>query len=158
MGANLTRCEARETLEKFRGNPLEFEQTFETPLQNLQAFVEAIVSVGEGVKAGSLTIDQVVFEPKALVGMLTSHSIPPTYERGLCLTATGQKEVEELLRAVLSEWIDFLFIPESQSFAIYADHDEFTTFYAHSRANLDRMVRGLSDRGFKVVVNYKRRF
>jgi hypothetical protein len=90
--------------------------------------------------------------------MLTKYSIPPKCERGLCLTAAGQQEVEELLRVVLSEWIDFLFVPDPHFFAIYADHNEFTTFCARNRADLKRIASALSKRGFKAKPEYQRRF
>ena len=110
------------------------------------------------MKSGSCTIHQVVFEPIGLISLFESHSIWPAYKHGLCLTAEDQPEVAELLRTVLSEWIDFLFIPEPQWFAIFSDHDEYSTFYAHGRANLDRLASALSEQGFKAVTNYERRF
>ena len=154
----MTTCEAVEALEQFCRSPWEFQQTFETPLKNLQPFVKTIVSVGERVESASLTIDQVVFEPRTLIQMLSKYSILPPYERGLCLTATDRPEIEGLLHVVLSEWIDFLFVPEPQSFAIYADHDEFLTLYTRSRVDLDRVVGPLSDQGFKMVANWERHF
>jgi hypothetical protein len=158
LGATLTGSEFTESLENFCRNPWEFQQTFETPLKDLQSFVKTIVFAGWDMQTASLTIDRVVFEPKDLIQMLTSHSIPLTCKHGLFLMAVGQYEIEELLRIALSEWIDFLFIPEPHSFVIYADHDEYTTFYAHDRSQLDRMVRVLSAQGFKRVANYERRF
>jgi hypothetical protein len=154
----LTGSESTESLEAFCRNPWEFQQTFETPLKNLQPFAKTIVSNGEDLRTASIVIDQVVFEPKELIEMLTSYSIPLACKRGLSLTAVGQHEIEELLSAMLSEWIDFLFIPEPRSFALYADHDEYTTLYAHQRSHLDRVVRALSDQGFKLITNYERRF
>jgi hypothetical protein len=120
--------------------------------------VKTIVSAGEVVQSGSFTVDQFVFEPTDLISLLESHSIRPTYSHGPCLTAETQPEVEELLRTILSEWIDFLFIPQPESFAIFADHDEYSTFYAHSRADLDRLTSALLGQGFKAVTNYQRRF
>ena len=157
-GATLTGSESTELLENFCSNPWEYQHTFETPLKDLQSFVEAIVSAGGEIRTGSLVIDQVVFEPKTLIAILTDNSISLPSKRGLCLAAVGPQEIEELLMTVLSEWIDFLFIPGPPSFAIYADHDEYTTFYAHDRISLDRMARVLSDRGFKQVTNYERSF
>jgi hypothetical protein len=154
----LITSEAPEMLETFRGNPWEFQQTFKTPLKNLPSFVNTIISSGEPIHAGSLTIDQVVFEPRTLIDMLAKYSIPPTYPRGICLTAAGEKEVEELLSTVLSDWIDFLFVPEPQSFAIYADHDEFTTFYARTPAKLNSIAAALTEQGFKAQPLYKRGF
>jgi hypothetical protein len=145
-------------LETFRGNPWEFQQTFETPLDDLPSFVKTIVSAANPIQATSLTIDQAVFEPRNLIGMLANYSFPPQYQHGLCLTAAGQKEVEELLSIVLSDWIDFLFVPEPQSFAIYADHDEYTTFYARTPAKLNLIAAALTEQGFKSKPLYKRVF
>jgi hypothetical protein len=150
--------EGLEVLEHFCKNPWEFQRTFATPLENLQSFVDTIVSAAGPLQSGALTIEQVVFDPKDLAGMLANYSILPRFRRGFCLTAAGTQEVNELVRVVLGEWIDFLFIPEPKSFAIYTDHDEYTTFYAHTRTNLDRIVRALSDQGFKAIPNYERLF
>jgi hypothetical protein len=139
-------------------NPWEFQQTFETPLKNLHSFVKTILSACEVVQPGSFTFDQVVFEPTDLISLLESHSIRSMYKHGLCLIAEDQPEVEVLLCTVLSEWIDFLFIPQPEAFAIFADHDEYSTFYAHGRAILDRLASALSEQGFKAVANYERRF
>lgn len=154
----MTTSEAPEALEQFRNNPWAFQQTFETPLKNLPPFVARIISAGGPLQAGSLVIDLVVFEPRTLIDMLTTYSIPPRYERGLCLRAAGQQEAEELLLVVLSDWIDFLFIPEPNTFAIYADHDEYTTLYAHARSSLDRVAGPLLKDGFKSVAGYVRAF
>lgn len=154
----MTASEALETLERFRKDPWEFQQTFETPLKNLPPFVARVVSAGGPLQAGSLVIDLVVFEPRTLIDMLTAYSIPPKYDRGFCVRAEGQQEVEELLRVVLNDWVDFLFVPEPQTFAIYADHDEFTTLYAHTRSGLDRVAGPLSHDGFKVESAYVRSF
>jgi len=154
----VTSSEALETLERFRENPWEFHQTFETPLRNLAPFVARIVSAGGPLRAGSLVIDLVVFEPRTLIDMLTTYSIPLKYGRGLCLRAEGQQEVEEVPRVVLNDWVDFLFVSEPQTLAIYADHDEFTTIYAHTRAELARVAGPLRDDGFNVEGLYVRSF
>ena len=154
----MRKSQATDALETFCRNPWEFQQTIETPLKNLPSFVKTIVSAGEKIEEASLTIDQVVFEPKTLIHMFAIHSLPVAYERGVSLRAVGQQEVEELLVSVLSDWIDFLFIPEPQSFAIYADHDEYTTIYSHTSSKLDRVAIALTGQGFVVVTNYERRF
>jgi hypothetical protein len=149
---------APEVLDRFCKNPWEFQQTFETPLQNLRSFVTTIVSSWEPVQDASLIIDEVVFEPRDLNTMLAKYSLPLRYDRGVCLTAAAPEEIEELLHVVLSEWIDFLFVPNPQFLAIYADHDEFTTFYARDRANLERIASVLFQSGFKAHPEYQRRF
>ena len=70
--------------------------------------------------------------------------------------ATGQREIEELLHAALSDWMDFLFVPSPEPFVIYADHDEYTTFYAHSRSNLNHIAEPLAAQGFKEISGYIR--
>ena len=92
---------ASEVLDRFCKNPLEFQATFETPLKSLQSFVATIISSSEQLRAGSVIVDKIVFEPRDLNAMLASYSIPPEYGRGLCLTAAGPQEIEELLRVVL---------------------------------------------------------
>ena len=152
----MTLSENPGALKKFRRTPWRFQQTFHTPLKNLQAFVLTIVTSGEPLKSGCLTIEQVVFDPEHLIALLTSKAIPPRYERGVSLTVIGQGEIETLLCAVLGDWTDFIFVPEPKSFAIYTDHDEYTTFYSHTRSNLNRVAQALLGKGFQEVPGYKR--
>ena len=149
--------EASGTLKKFRRTAWKCQQTFLTPMNDLRSFVAAIVSANEQTKSGSVTIEQAVFEPTNLLNLLASHSMPPRYTRDISLTAAGQQEIEILLHAIFSDWIDFIFVPEPRSFAIYADHDEYTTFFAHTRSNLNQVVTTLVDKGFKTVPDYDRR-
>jgi hypothetical protein len=155
----MTLSEATGALKKFRRTAWKFQQTFLTPKQRLPSYVAGIMSANEQMKSGCLTIEQAVFEPTHLINLLASHSLPPRsrYGCGLSLTATGQQEVEMLLLAIFSDWIDFIFIPEPKSFAIYADHDEYTTFFAHTRSNLNRVVKALAEGGFKMIPDYERR-
>ncbi|HTC94995.1 MAG TPA: hypothetical protein VK699_16245 [Terriglobales bacterium] len=146
------------SIKKFRKTRWKFQQTFETPLKNLQPFVRTIVSASQPLQAGSVTIDQWVFEPKHLIELLTRYSMPLRYEHDLSLIAHGEKEIEELLGAIFSDWIDFVFVPLPKSFAIYADHDEFTTFYAHTRSSLNRVTKPLASQGFRVIEDYQRPF
>ena len=73
------------------------------------------------------------------------------------MVATGPQEIEDLLHAALSDWLDFLFVPAPRPFVIYADHDEYTTFYANTRSNLNRVAEPLLARGFEEVSGYQRR-
>src|SRR5258708_38996659 len=86
----MTLSENPGALKKFRRTPWKFQQTFQTPLKNLQAFGLTIVTSGEPLKSGCLTIEQVVFDPEHLIALLTSNAIPPRYERGMSLSAIGQ--------------------------------------------------------------------
>jgi hypothetical protein len=149
--------EAPGTLKKFRRTAWKCQQTFLTPVNDLRSFVAAIVSSNQQMKSGCVTIEQVVFEPTNLLNVLASHSMPPRDAGGISLTASGQQELEALLHAVFSDSIDFIFVPEPRPFAIYADPDEFTTFFAHTRSNLNHVVKTLVDKGFKTVPDYERR-
>jgi hypothetical protein len=151
----MTVAEAPGAVKQFRKKAWKFQQTFQTPLNNLQAFVKIIVEV-QGIQGGSLTIDQVVFEPKHLIRLLGSHSLSARYQRGLSISAHGQQELLALLEAALSDSVDFVFVPEPRPTAIFADHDEFTTFFANTRSNLNRVVTELSERGFKTIRDYER--
>ena len=66
------------------------------------------------------------------------------------------EETHRLLIASFSDWVDFWFVPQPKSFAIYADHDEYTTFYASTKSNLARVVTPLLENGFKEVPGFER--
>ena len=103
-----------------------------------------------------MAIEQAVFEPKHWIDLLTRYSLPPRYAKGVSVTATGQQELEELLHTAFTDWFDFLFVPTPKPFVIYADHDEYTTFCANTRSNLNRVVEALSAKGFQEVTEYWR--
>ncbi len=146
------------SLEQFRRTPPQFQQTVQTPLQNLQPFVGTILSAHEQVESGYVIIDQVVFAPKHLMAMLAKHQLSAQCERGSSLIVTGRDDVRAILQAALSDWVNFLFAPTPEPFVIYADHDEYTTFYAGTRSKLDHVVEALSAQGFAKVPGYERRF
>jgi len=143
-------------LKKFRRTAWKFQQTFETPLKDLKRFVSTIGQAGGPWRSASLIIELAVFDPTHLIDLLNANSIPPRYQRGVSITPAGQEEAEALLEAALGDWVDFIFIPDPKSFAIYADHDEYTTFYSHTRSNLNRVTEALSTKGFKEVPGYER--
>ena len=157
LADRMTLSEATDTLKKFRRTPWKFQQTFLTPMQKLQSYVGVIVSASQQIKSGRVTIEQAVFEPKHLIELLTNYSLPLRYGCGVSLTANGRQEVEPLLLSVFNDWVDFIFVPEPESFAIYADHDEYTTLFAHTRSNLDGVVKALADGGFEMIPDYQRR-
>jgi hypothetical protein len=153
----MTLTETPGALKRFRKTTWKFQRTFQTPLRNLQTFVTAIVSATLPLKGGSFTVEQVVFEPKHLNEILTRYSIPLKYQDGLSFIATDPEETEALLLAALSDWVDFLFIPDPKPFVVYADHDEYTTFFAQTRSNLNRVISALSDQRFESIQGYERR-
>ena len=144
------------SLKRFRRTPWKFQQTFLTPLKDLERFVSIIISAHPPPEKACVTIDQVVFAPKTLKAFLSQHSISEEVGHDISLEAVGQQEIEELLRSTLADWIDFVFIPTPKPFVIYADHDEYTTFYANTQGNLNRIVDALSEKRFEKVEDYER--
>ncbi len=123
----------------------------------MRPFVATIVSADTALETACVTIDQVVFEPKHLTAMLANCSLPTEYGHDWSIIATTKQEAKTLLEATLSDWIDFIFIPTPKPFVMYANHDEYTTFYANTRSNLNRVADALSMKGFERVENYERK-
>ncbi len=119
-------------------------------------FVEEVVSACHACQSGCVTLDQIVLEPKNLIGLFSSYSIRPQVGHGWSITAEGRQEMEALLYAAFRDPIDFIFVPKPAPFAIFADHDEFATFYAHTHSNLNRAVGALTRTGFEAVHDYER--
>lgn len=142
-------------VKQIRKASWKFQQTFKTPLNNLQPFVGAIL-LAASPETACITIEQAVFEPKHWIDLLTRYSLPARYGKGVSVTAVGRQEVEELLHTTFADWFDFLFVPTPKPFVIYADHDEYTTFYANTRSNLNRVVDVLSAQGIESVADYRR--
>jgi hypothetical protein len=108
------------------------------------------------LKSAFITIDEVVFEPKHLVALLGRYSLPHDFGPDCCITATGEGEVAQVLEAALSDWVDFSFVPTPKPFVVYADHDEYATFYANTKSNLNRVGEVLLRVGFDKVTGYER--
>ena len=66
------------SLKRLRRVPWRFQQTFRTPLRNLQPFASTTHNSGrEQIQGATVTIDSVVFEPKNLNALLASQCLPP---------------------------------------------------------------------------------
>jgi hypothetical protein len=152
----MTLSETPGAVKQFRKKGWRFQQTFLTPVQNLRPFVTTIVSAHE-LQGGCLTIDQAIFEPRRLITLLGKHSIPPQHRHGTSITANTQAELAALLEAAFADPLDFVFTPAPKPFVIFADHDEYTTFFANTRSNLNSVVTALSAQGFKEIRDYERR-
>jgi hypothetical protein len=72
------------------------------------------------------------------------------------VTAVGRQEIEAILGAAFSDWVDFVFVPTPTPFVICADHDEYTTFYAEASSNLDWIAEVLAAQGLERVAGYQR--
>jgi hypothetical protein len=145
-----------ETLKLFRKTPLQYQQTFHTPLKDLEQYVSTIISSHKSIEKGCVTIDQYVFEPNTINAYLSQNGIEDAVMHGVSLEVVGHKELEVLLCSVFSDWVDFLFVPTPKPFVIYADHDEYTTFYSDTKEDLRQVVDCLSSKGYQRIDGYER--
>jgi hypothetical protein len=142
-------------IQRFREKPWPHQQTFKTPLKDLNRFISIFLapfSFGEG----ALRTDEVVFEPQNLLSLLAKNSLSVEDQYHFTIRAAGQPAIADLLEATLADWIDFVFVPSPEALAIYADHDEFTTFYAPDEMTLKNVTSKLAMSGFEPVPNYTR--
>jgi hypothetical protein len=132
-----------------------FQQTFWTPGPQGAKLAKTIVSAG-GLEAAQLGIRLALGDSPNIKILLEQHSLRPANVNRLAIQADGPEEVEALLRATFTDSTDFLFIPQPKPFVVYADHDEYTTFYSHTRSNLNLVVHAVAREGFKTVEGFAR--
>lgn len=143
-------------IKKFHRTPWRFQQTFYTPLRNLDSFTATILASLDDIDSGLVTVDSVIMEAKNLSALLSSHQLQHDLRHDSSIVAEISTEVQPLLAAALGDWVDFLFVPTPKPFVVYADHDEYATFYASSKSNLGRITAALTKEGFAAVGNYTR--
>ncbi|MGA3067479.1 MAG: hypothetical protein ABSF29_11605 [Tepidisphaeraceae bacterium] len=157
----MTLSETPGSLKRFRQTPWRYQQTFRTPLKNLQPFVAGILSCIQPIQKAIVTFDKVIFEPRNLNALIARKSIaaksrdssPYLHDWSL---SCGGEDAAELLTVALQDWLDFLFVPTPKPFVIFADHDEYSTFFAVTKSHLNRVVSTLADGGFRLVHEYQR--
>ena len=108
------------------------------------------------IEKGIIAIDGIVFEPKNLMKLLSAYPQSMNLTHNWSIESITTQSIRELLLATFQDWIDFAFIPAPQPFVIYADHDEYTTFYAMTKSNLNRVVQPLLAQGFTQVKDFER--
>jgi hypothetical protein len=152
---SITLSKSHGEVYQLRKTPPKHEQTFKTPLKDLPRFLTTILSPIPATEA-SVTIDQIIFEPKSLLELLMTRGIHTDDLMDANITGTGHADVLALLEASLSDWADFLFVPSPNRFALYADHDEWTTALATNEVDLACMSAAMSSGGFEMITNYTR--
>lgn len=143
-------------MKRFGRAAWRFQETFETPLHDIDRFVSTIASAHGNIQKASIVIDQVVFDTEHLNALVSADASPIQLARDFSITTGSPHEVEPLLRAAFADWIDFLFVPTPKPFVIYADHDEFVTFYANTKSHINQIVKPLTSHRYSVVQNWKR--
>jgi hypothetical protein len=154
----MTIAQTQGAMKRFRRTPWRFQQTIETPMQDLDEFVSVIASAHGHIEEAIVTVDQVVFDTDHLKALVTDGASTPGLARDFSISTDDAQEVEPLLRAAFADWIDFLFIPTPKPFVIYADHDEYATFYANTKSHLNQIIKPLSSHGCKLVRDWTRNF
>jgi hypothetical protein len=144
-----------ETIQKFCLIPLAHQITFQTPLRDLERFVWTFVQLFP-IDHADLSTFEVVFEPVNLLRLLSKNSIAIKDPRKFDLQANEIQTAMSLLTAALGDWVDFAFVPTPTEFAIFADHDEYITFYTDHEIVLEKMNSKLKSAGFTIVKNYTR--
>jgi hypothetical protein len=152
----MTVSHASGALKKLQRTQWQFQRTFKTPLGDLERFVDAIASAHPEMSGGLLGVESVVFEPKHAPQCATP-DIWRTLAADSTIAVDSPADARSLLIAALSDWLDFYFVPEPKPFALYADHDEYCTFYAaNSRSKLSRVCDTLVRAGFQPIDGYER--
>ena len=144
-------------MKKFKRTSWRFQQTVQTPLGDLNRFVGVVIGVARELESACLTVDQVVFTPEALDACLAM-TPAPDLKKDTSIRTSNSSEIAPLLRAALSCSIDFAFVTTPKTFALYADHDEYLTFYSNSKSGLSAVIQPIKDAGFILVKDWNRTF
>ncbi len=147
-----------DSLATFSKKACKFQCAIATPLPNLEPFVDEIISALVPIKSGIIVIDGYVFEPKNLRKLLSAHPQSMNLTRDWSIESIATHNIKELLLATFQDWIDFALVPTPLPFVLYADHDEYTTFYAMTKSNLNRVVKPLLVQGFTQIKDFERSF
>jgi hypothetical protein len=143
-------------LKRFHRPAGKFQQTFHTPLDRLPVFVAALLAGSPPTTAGAVTLKAIGSTPHHLPRLLATYDLPQELLPELTITATGAQEVQALLVAALSDWLDFYFLPKPNRFLIYADHDEFTTIFSARKTAVSRIAAAMAVAGVADVPGFSR--
>src|SRR2546426_5799868 len=114
--------------QRIRRSVAVFEQrTFRTPLDRLPDFVDCLLTSDPPLTCASAIVEQVVFTPKHLDALLTSHHLVPECRVGRTIVAADGAEATAMPQGLAADWPGFFFQPRPPGFVLFADHDEYTT-------------------------------
>ena len=100
-------------------------------------------------------IDEVVFNAVE-TSKVSSNISGELLGRDWSITAASNAEVVRLLAAIFHDGMDFICVPNPKPFVFYADHDDWITFYANTKSNLNIICQPLEAAGFKMLDNWQR--
>lgn len=132
------------------------QKTFQTPLEELDRYVSTIVGSVPDLSYGELLIASYAFKPEKFNRTLSEFGFDETARAGLVIELESGSEIQDILKAAFTEWIDFVFTSKPKTIRLYADHDECSTFYGSSKSNLNKVVQRLQAAEFSEVTGYVR--
>ena len=142
-------------LKKFRRTPWRFQQTVQLPeVGERDRFVSTILSALDGLESAAVTIDEVVFDTVSLTALCPAGT---KLTHDSTISAESAEEAHSLLMAAFWDGPDFICVPTPKPFVFYADHDDWITFYANTKSNLNRVIQPLKSQGFKLVQGWERK-
>lgn len=135
---------------RLQNAPFAFQQTYRTPLKNLNEFVHSILAPFDFLEA-ELRIETWVFTPENFLKHLEEFGIAADSGElsGATIISENRSEGEALLKHALTDWMDFAFLPIKSDFAIYADHDEYTTIFTRTQELTTQLSEAMMRRGFE---------
>ncbi|MDB6110899.1 MAG: hypothetical protein JWR69_2649 [Pedosphaera sp.] len=141
-------------LKKFRRTPWRFQQTVQRPqASDLDRFVSTIITAHGHIATATVTIDEVVFNTERMTALCPAGS---TLTHDSSISAESAEEMHALLVAAFCDGPDFICIPSPKPFVFYADHDDWITFYANNKSNLNHIMEPLASHGYTLVENWQR--
>jgi hypothetical protein len=144
------------TLKKFRRTPWRFQQTVELPkVSDRDRFVSTIIAALDGLESAMITIDKDIFNTEKMTALCPAGS---TLTHDTMILTHSAEGLYNLLIAAFWDGPDFICIPTPKPFVFYADHDNWITFYANTKSNLNSVIEPLASNGYKLVQDWQRDF
>jgi len=122
-------------------------------LKRLPWFTKTLVEQLQPFDHALLIVDQCVMDlPPALINLRqAAGERRPVHEAPGHSFDDDPEGFRSVLEAALSGWIDLRALFSPPHFALSADHDEYTTFFAQSSGQRDELGSVLSKGGVKLV-------
>lgn len=141
-------------VKKFRRTPWRFQQTVERPPPgDLDRFVSTVLTAHDQIQAAMVTIDKVIFDTVRMAMLCPAGS---KLDHDSSISANSAEELRALLVATFWDGPDFICIPTPKPFVLYADHDNWITFFANTKSHLNHVIEPLASNGFRLIQNWQR--
>ena len=123
-------------------------------MRALPRFTNLLVESIGGCRCGTVIVDSCSSDGTNTRRLLAGAGLLDQLLHDTSLVAETSLEVSTLLVAAFGDYLDFAFVPSPKPFVFYADNDEYITFFANNRSNLNAVTRPLAAAGFETVEYY----